>query len=97
MSAGALRAAFGGALLRPFGVSFEPDAAIELRQLPVTLTRIEAHGSMQLSEFDGADVQWLAVGLFEVVRAVHQAAEMHAMVDPEHMSEFVSHDFECAP
>jgi hypothetical protein len=41
-------------------------------------------------------MQWASIRLLEMVRAVHHAVEIDAMVDSEHMCGLVSEDFHAA-
>src|SRR5438067_4762583 len=50
---------------------------------------VEADGVLELAQADRAQPHRPSVGLLEVVRAVHQAAEVHAVMEAEHVTRLV--------
>jgi L-fucose mutarotase/ribose pyranase (RbsD/FucU family) len=57
---------------------------------------VEADDLVELAQAQRARVQGAAVGLLEVVAAVHHAVIMNAVVDGEHVADLVGHQLEAA-
>src|ERR1035441_8857427 len=75
-----LQAAFG-----PSGFVVQPRLSVKLRQCLITLHHIEANAELELPQAHRAKVQRAAVALLEVVGAIHDAVEIDAVGQTEHV------------
>lgn len=80
----------------PAGVIFPFVGSIEFGELFVTRNGVELDVKEEFAQADGAKVLRAEVGFVEVVGAVHQAIEVDAVVQAEHVAGFVSKDFTAA-
>ena len=80
------------AVEKPKRLIFPVRGIAEVEQLPVTVCHVERHGIPQFPKADGAKMYWLGIALRQVIRSVHQAVEVNAVLETEHMSGFMSKD-----
>jgi hypothetical protein len=71
--------------------------ATERAQAIVPIDDVEVYGVVQLAEADGTQVQGGAVALGQMIRAVHQTAEVDAVRDAKHVPGLVSQDTATPP
>ena len=70
---------------------------VELEQVAVALVDIEADAVMQLAQIHWTQVERPPVALLQVIRPVHQAFEVDAVQNTEHVARFVSQHLAAPP
>src|SRR2546421_6576449 len=70
---------------QPVGLILESRARTDVEQSAIPLHDVEADARLQLPQVDRTQVHRARVALAEVVRAVHQAMKVDAVLDAEHM------------
>src|SRR5438105_6237022 len=67
----------------------ESCAQVKLQQSSIPLHDIESNALLQLAQIDGAQVHRASIALGQVIRAVHEAMKIDAVLDAEHVRHLV--------
>ena len=75
--------------IEPIGFIFETECAISFLECDVALEDIKADAPLQFAQTDRAQMQRTSIAFSQMIRTIHQAIEIHAVGEAEHVTGFV--------